>query len=583
MYFETTRKVPIPGDSDIGKIIVAGTGYISLQTGYSWDPVKRQPKYKRISIGKKDTESEKMMYPSKRYEEFFGPVDPEVEEIRRQYDPAARREAGKLGYHIAYGPYAAVRKACELSGCLDPLKRAFPSNWRLVLAMSVQAIAAESMTAQAFPGWCFDHYCGMDRVAADTEISKMYKEIGKDRAGIQTFFTLFMKEFAERFPCDGARAVAFDSTNQNYYGKKSDRQPDARPGHEKIKMNLPIINTAMFVDEKTGIPLWYEHYDGSTLDKSQTQYSLKKIVDLGFKKLFMMYDRGYYSEGNIKKFAGQGDIEYGVLCPDGLDWVESLILEKGPSIKDKEEFYIHAEKVYGACFPQTVGEKEYHAYLFYDPERAEDERRTIHEIFEYYYEEASRRKRYTKKMESDFGTKGILLVKTEKDPTTGKNFVLGKDTGAIQRLLDMKGFFVMLSPTRLSSAEAIRIIRDRDKAEKAFQGLMQHFDLRNTYTHSKKTYEGKMFTAFIALIALSSFKHFEAEVLNACTSETVAMLFVELNKYKIEQDKDGGWRPAYAMNKKQKEVLGKLGLTEEEVENEVYSLKLSTQSSKGSC
>ena len=576
MYFETGVTVPIPASSDIGKIIVASTGYVSLQTGYSWDPAKRQPKYTRVSIGKTDPSCKGMMYPSKRYVEFFGPADPEVAEIRRHYDHSERMEAGKLDYHIAYGPFAAVQKACEMAGCLDPLKRAFPSRWRLILAMAVQAVAAESTTAQTFPGWCFDHYCGLGRVVADSEISKMYKGIANDRAGVQTFFTLFMKEFSAKFPCEGARAVAFDSTNQNYYGKKPARHPMATRGHEKIKLNLPIINTAMFVDEKTGIPLWYEHYDGSTLDKTQAEYSLKKIIDLGFRKLFMMYDRGYYSDVNIKSFEKHEGIEFGVLCPDGLGWVEDLILEEGPKIKDSEQYYIHAENVYGTECIHKVDGKDFHAYLFYDAERAEEERKTIHEVFEYYYEEASGRKRYTRKMEADYSSKGILVKKTEMDPETGKNFILAKDTDAIQRLLDMKGFFVMLSPTKLTVPEAIGIVRARDKAEKSFQGLMQHFDLRNTCRHNRKTYEGMMFMSFIALIALCSFMHFEADVLHACTSETVAMLFVELNKYKIEQNKDGSWRPAYAMNKKQKAIFGKLGLTEEEIEKQVYSLKLST-------
>jgi transposase len=67
------------------------------------------------------------------------------------------------------------------------------------------------------------------------------------------------------------------------------------------------------VDEETGIPMWYEHYDGSLLDKVQTSFSLKKIVDAGYQKLFAMFDRGYFSEDVIKALRNVKDLEYG--CP----------------------------------------------------------------------------------------------------------------------------------------------------------------------------------------------------------------------------------------------------------------------------
>ena len=63
-----------------------------------------------------------------------------------------------------------------------------------------------------------------------------------------------------------------------------------------MKENLPDINTAMFVDEMTGIPLYYEHFYGSLLDKTETPFTMEKVKDLGFSKLFLMMDRGYFSK-----------------------------------------------------------------------------------------------------------------------------------------------------------------------------------------------------------------------------------------------------------------------------------------------
>lgn len=165
-----------------------------------------------------------------------------------------------------------MEAACNKAGCLVPLKRVFNSQWRLILALNVHAIVDENTTSQAFPGWCFSDYCGLTRVLADSEISSLYKDVSENSSDIKIFFDLYWKEFCKKFPNSSLRTVGFDSTNQNYGGNGI---PWAKLGHAKVDIGLPIVNMAMFVDENTGIPLWYEIFDGSVLDKSQTPFSLK--------------------------------------------------------------------------------------------------------------------------------------------------------------------------------------------------------------------------------------------------------------------------------------------------------------------
>ena len=583
MYFGNTVLVPIPKESDVGKVVVASTGYVYLQTGYEWDPVKKQPHYKRKTIGKKHPDYPELMYYSPDYEKFFGPVDREVAELKLRYGTRELKAAGKYNFSISYGPYAIIKAAAEKAGCLDPLRRAFPSDWRMILALCVHAIAEENTTSQAFPGWCFSNYCGLDRVPADTEISQLYKTIYQDRGNIYVFFSLYQKAYGQHFPAHKVRTVGFDSTNQNYGGKGI---PWAKLGHAKIDVGLPIINTAMFVDEETGIPLWYENFDGSVLDKTQTPFSLKKAVSLGFQKLFVVFDRGYYSEDDILEMEALKDTEFGVLCPDGTTWVETLIRKKGPEIKDKQKFFIPEENVYGNRyevhpFKDAGNNKTYYAYLFYDSERASYERDTIHEVIAYHWNCAKTRKRYSDKMAATYAPQGIIVVKADKDSTEdGKNFILLEDTAMIQELLDMKGYFVMISPSELLASEAIRIIRSRDASEKGFAMMMNHFRLRTTGRHTIETYTGMMFMAFVALICLSAFQYFEKEYLHAVSSRTTAVVFDEMAKYQIlRNEKDGTWEPAYAMNKDQKLICQNVELTETEIQQQVATVKMKSKHS----
>ena len=111
--------------------------------------------------------------------------------------------------------------------------------------------------------------------------------------------------------------VAFDSSNQV---SESKEQTKARRGKSKTGEKLPIINTAVYVDEITGISLWYEHFDGNVLDKTQTPYSVEKAKQLGFEKLFLMMDRGYYSEENVRRISNL-HIAFGMMMPETTSFV----------------------------------------------------------------------------------------------------------------------------------------------------------------------------------------------------------------------------------------------------------------------
>ena len=79
-------------------------------------------------------------------------------------------------------------------------------------------------------------------------------------------------------------AYALDSTNHNTSCKNNDM---AEFGAAKKKEGLPDINFAAFVDEKTGIPVYYELFFGSLLDKSQTPFTIKNAERLGFRKVIL--------------------------------------------------------------------------------------------------------------------------------------------------------------------------------------------------------------------------------------------------------------------------------------------------------
>lgn len=571
MYAHKNKLVPTPQSGEKGTIHILKTGYVYLAYEYHWDNENRRPVEKRVSIGKVDDSDAAFMYPNDRYEQFFGPIDAEADRLKKLYSSKKRKAAGKLDSRLSVGQYFAIEAACGSVGCLEALKRTYPSQSDLILALAIHSVVAEKSAAQAFPGWCFDHYCGLREPVSDSDISRLYKMLGSDDGMRKVFFQLYREAYEHRIPCGEGRVVAFDSTNQNTASKS--QELSAR-GKAKQDRGLPIINTAMFVDEETGIPMWYEHFDGSVLDKSQTPYSLRNVIDMGYRKLFVMFDRGYYSESVIKAIRAIGEFEYGVLCPGNVTWVDGIISGHGGEIKDRQKYYIPAEDVYGGRYDITLFGMPCYAYLFYDAPRASGEHASIHGAVEYFWRQASERKRYSAKMEAAYARRGIIVRKAEKDPMTGKNFILLEDTEHIQSLLDNAGFFVMVSDTEMPPSEAIKCIRHRDVVEKSFESIKRHFGLSVTYAHSSKTYAGKMFMAFIASIIFASITWRLRSILSKETSTSLATVMAELNKYKIDLRSDGTWEPVYAMSKRQKQIFGALGLTEDSLIDEISKLKL---------
>ena len=82
-----------------------------------------------------------------------------------------------------------------------------------------------------------------------------------------------------------------------------------------------------------------------------------------------------------------------------------------------------------------------------------------------------------------------------------------------------------------------------------------------------------MFVAFVALIMVEAFRWTQRELLSRTTS-TTATAIGELEKYHVMRKGDQTWMPMYAMTKKQKELFGSLGLSEQTVISKARQLIL---------
>lgn len=560
MYSGKGEPVPLP---TVGHLHTLKTGYVYWEDDGRWDNEKRQTIDSRVTIGKLDPNHKGMMFPNRNYFAIFDSTNPPQADTK-----AMEKESNPFSKALNYGAYAAMIGAAESVGCISALKKTFPERWPEIFAAALHSITAENSVAQDMPYWCFHNYCGLNSPLYSNEMSRLYEYISGDAESIPDFMFRFRENYSNAFPQSGTTLVGFDSTNQN---TNSHGIEYAEFGHAKVKENLPDINTAMFVDEATGIPLYYEHFYGSILDKTETPFTMEKVKDLGFKKLFLMMDRGYFSQ---KSLESMDEYSFAIMCPESLQMVKQLFKDYSAEIKDSEKYYLSDENVYGRRIRNMeVCDGIYNCYIYYDSRRAEEERATIHTKVQLMIRAAMSRKRFSKRLQESFSP-WLIIEKAEKDPSTGRSFTVKESKRHVQGCLDKAGFFVILSNVNLSAEEMIKVARMRDCNEKAFKRMKNHFGLSKTYSHSAVTYEGKMFIAFVALITVETYRYYIRPVLNAISSTTTRSTIGELNKYQIQQKRDGSWMPMYAMTKKQRQILKCLNLSEAKIKTMVSKLRV---------
>lgn len=567
MYAGLVQTVDIPGKTSDGYIASLKNGYLYWVTNSHWDSVKRKTVDTRIAIGKRADESGKM-FPNKNYEKIFGPIDPQVAEIQ---DILKLQEPGNFDSNMAYAPFAIMEASFEKVGGLNALKRSFPTLWQKMFAIALHAVVSEDSTAQSYTGWSFDNYSGIKKSLSSSEISKIYTEVAENPDAIKTFFALFRLNFHEAFPESSERVIAFDSTNQV---TESDNQPMAKYGKSKTGEPLPIINTAMYVDQITGISLWYEHFDGNVLDKSQTPYTVEKALDLGYKKIFLMMDRGYYSKDSVNALQRM-EIGFAMMMPEVADITNETIDQFRNELRNNSQYLIPEHNIFGCKTKIEINGISLFGYVFYDDDTAKNERDAINSQVAYYKEKASQKVRYTDKMAKYFKERGLIITKKNEKVKRGEmNFNIDIDNKRVQDVYDRAGFFMMLSNRELPPFEIIGIGRHRDVAEKAFRHFKSHFNLKRTYSHNNDTYTGKMFVAFLGLVMLQSFSWFCRPILRGKSSATTATLISELHRYKMLKKSDGKWMPAYALNRQQKDICDCFGLTQAALEEGIRGLHL---------
>ena len=193
------------------------------------------------------------------------------------------------------------------------------------------------------------------------------------------------------FRLQGKRRVekeywAYDSTSISSY---SENLRQVKYGKNKDEEKLPQINLALIFGENSGLPFYYRKLTGNIPNVKTIRELLRELDVLGYEKIKLVMDRGYYSLDNINALYKE---HRKFLCSTSaaLKFAKDSIREIGAE-KDRYEHYNSNLELY--VFSRTIAwdyeqerpykgdtiheERRMYLHLYFNPDKFSDDSKAL--------------------------------------------------------------------------------------------------------------------------------------------------------------------------------------------------------------
>ena len=522
----------------------SGITYVYESTSY-WDREKKQPRSKRKLIGRLDPETGEVVPTDgrgKRRSQKL-PDNP----AKRGPVPAVQTERLFFGATYLFDQIGIV------TGVTADLKTCFPNTYKQILSVAYYLILEDQNPLFRFKKWAMLHKHPFGKDIPSQRSSELFQSITEE-AKMQ-FFRLQGKRRAEK------EYWAYDSTSISSY---SETLKQVKYGKNKDGEKLPQINLALIFGEESGLPFYYRKLAGNIPDVKTIRELLRELDVLGYEKIKLVIDRGYYSTENINALYKE-HLKFLCGTSTALKFAKDYIREVGTG-KDRYEAYNSDLELY--VFSKTITwdyeqarpykgdiireERRMYLHLYFNPDKFADDGKALNRKLNSLKEELLSGKR-NPEHEKDYRK----YFEVRETPKRGVSLTNKQE--AIDAARERYGFFVLISNEVKDPVTALSLYRMRDVIEKAFWNIKERLNLRRTLTSSESSLEGKLFVEFVALIYLSYIKK-KMEETGLFSRYTMHELLDELDV--IECFQEPGKSPIQGeVLKKQEQIYRDLGVT----------------------
>jgi transposase len=350
--------------------------------------------------------------------------------------------------------------------------------------------------------------------------------------------------------------LAYDVTSFSSY---AEGMREAEWGYNRDGDRLPQINMGCYLSHGSGLPMFYVTYPGSIVDKSHLPYMMAYNDELGIRGAMFVMDRGFCSTANVQWLHSE-NLRY-VMATDAHHKTARAAIDEARdgiiSLRCRVREGIYAKSLHSRFYGVTSD-----MHIYHDPERAERQRADLFRSVENTEARLAQLSQITGK---DAKRQARFFdIDLKKDGT----FSFSRNHGRIDEAAKNFGFFCLLSNAPLDSSEILDVYRRKDIIEKGFDDLKNHIDMKRMRTHSDAAAGGKLFCAFIALIAVSHMSD-RLRRINASGGHrrlSKDALLSELEKIKLVSFSDG-LRIMNPLTKTQRDIFTAFGTGEADLKS----------------
>ena len=235
---------------------------------------------------------------------------------------------------------------------------------------------------------------------------------------------------------------------------------------------------------------------------------LSDLEILGFKKVKLVMDRGFYSAENIDGLIKE-HLKFLVAIKMSLKFVR----EELDKVYDEFQTFEYYNEDYELYSTTVTYEWNFTQVRPYKGDTLREKRRVYLHLYYNIDKATEDQKDFDRKL---MGLKNELISgnRCAEHEKLYKKYFTVKSTpvrgtratvreGVAKKAKRYYGFFALLSNDKMGSITALELYRNKDFVEKAFGNLKDRLNFRRTLVSSEQSLNGKLFVEFVSLIYLS--------------------------------------------------------------------------------
>jgi len=484
---------------------------------------KGQPTNTRVSIGRLDADGTKLI-PNNNYFEYYEPGE-------------SLSYASDYESVISLGAAFVVDHILTKLGVTRFLDEALGRRRTQSVITAATYMVCEGNVFDHITDWCENSLIGRSTLTPQIA-SSLFASITRDER------MAFFKKWIRKHGLSGY--FSYDVTSFSSYAEGI---RDLEWGYNRDGDRLPQLNLGCYLAQESCLPMFYVTYPGSIVDKSYLPYMMIYNDELGIgNSIIFVMDRGFCSTDNINYMH-----EAGLLYVMGADTrtkaTRAAIDEVISSGNQLSLRYQVSDGVFAHSAHSRFFGEQTTLHIYHSPSLGDHQRSDLMRVIVNMEHELAQLRSLSEKERAHY-SRYFDIAKSSKGLTYSRNY------DRIDVATRYCGTFCILSNTDITIAEILRIFRRKDTIEKGFDDIKNHIEMKRLRAHSDATIEGKLFCAFIALIAATVMTNKLRDYNETSSRRTMSKrkLITELEKIRVCETA-GAKRLLHPLTKTQRELL----------------------------